>query len=316
MDNETVRLLEKLLEREKEPRFQAALRRKMLKTEAWNHLVEDIDRYRPKVVAIDTLADTFNGSEMERAQARAFISALRGLALKYDCAVIVLSHPSESGMADGTGRSGSTGWANSVRSRLYFQWVENDDDLRKLTSNKNNLAKRGTEIFVRWQDGFFYRQEGADDAGATQAADDKFVELLGEFIRQGRAIGAAAAPKAFADHPLGKGFDKKALKGAMERLLAKDTIKVVPYGPPSRNLTKIVPQGYVEPEPEAPPAEPTTADVAMMALEQAIVAHGVDHNGHWPLHSSGGAPRLTLPAFRSRMTPRHVGKPSGGQRRP
>jgi RecA-family ATPase len=253
---------------------------KMLKTAAWDHLVEDIERYQPKVVAIDTLADTFNGNEMNRSQARAFVNALRGLALKYNCAIILLSHPSLSGQADGSGRSGTTGWTNSVRSRLFFRFEDGDDDIRKLTANKSNYAKVGTEIFVRYIAGFFYRQEAAGDATATQAADDKFMEVLAEFMRQGRPVNATAAPKAFADHPLGKGFDKKILKAAMERLLARDAVRVVPYGPPSRNLTKIVPQGYVEPEPEAPPAEPTTADVAMMALEQAIVAHGVDHNGH------------------------------------
>lgn len=81
--------------------------------------------------------------------------------------MILLSHPSLSGMADGSGRSGSTGWGNSVRSRLYFSriladGVEIDEDLRSLTSNKPNYAKRGFAIRVRYDNGVFVRE--ADEA--------------------------------------------------------------------------------------------------------------------------------------------------------
>jgi hypothetical protein len=133
----------------------------MVKTQVWQDLDKDIQRLRPKVIAIDTLADGFGGNELERAQARGFISALRGLALKYDMAVIVLAHPSLSGMADGSGRSGSTGWTNSVRSRLYFSRVftkadngggveQLDANARTLTLNKTNYAKNGFLINLNY----------------------------------------------------------------------------------------------------------------------------------------------------------------------
>ena len=40
-------------------------------------------------------------------------------AAKYNCVVLLLAHPSQAGMASGTGEFGSVGWHNSVRSRLY-----------------------------------------------------------------------------------------------------------------------------------------------------------------------------------------------------
>lgn len=89
-------------------------------TPLWQQLIQLIKTHRPKLVILDTLADLFAGNESSRPQARQFISLLRGVALKYDVAFVVLSHPSLTGLASGTGSAGSTGWGNSVRSRLYF----------------------------------------------------------------------------------------------------------------------------------------------------------------------------------------------------
>ena len=59
-------------------------------------LVEDIE---PRCVIIDTLADVFAGNEIIRAEARQFVGILNGLAIQNNLAVIVLSHPSLSGMS-------------------------------------------------------------------------------------------------------------------------------------------------------------------------------------------------------------------------
>jgi RecA-family ATPase len=257
----------------------------MIKTQGWQDLVKDIQRLRPKVIAVDTLADAFGGSELERAQARAFVSGLRGLAMEYDCAVIVLAHPSLSGMADGSGRSGSTGWGNSVRSRILFSrvltgGVEMDRNARTLTLNKTNYAERGFEIKLSYSkdDDVFVREQSSDDGTKEEkdaAADAKFLELLAEFMRQGRTVSDNSragnyAPKLFAGHPNADGIGKRALEAAMERLLSRGAVKIVPDG---RAKTKIVPAGFEEPK---EPEQPTAAHVALTALEQVIVAHGVD----------------------------------------
>jgi RecA-family ATPase len=48
---------------------------------------------RPKLVVIDPSADVFGGDEINRSQVRKFVSMLRGLAIDFDCAVLLLSHP-------------------------------------------------------------------------------------------------------------------------------------------------------------------------------------------------------------------------------
>ena len=53
----------------------------------------------------------FGGDERTK-QVRRFISMLRALAIKIDCSVLLLSHPSVAGMTSGSGLSGSTAWNN------------------------------------------------------------------------------------------------------------------------------------------------------------------------------------------------------------
>lgn len=105
----------------------------------------------PALIVIDTLADVYPANENDRAKVRQFIGILRGLALKRRCAVILLAHPSLTGMASGTGASGSTAWNNSVRSRLYLSRIiqdgyEPDPDTRVLTTKKLNSGRIGGEI--------------------------------------------------------------------------------------------------------------------------------------------------------------------------
>ncbi|MCA3518508.1 MAG: AAA family ATPase, partial [Rhodobacter sp.] len=78
---------------------------------------------RPALMVLDTLADLFPGNENDRAQARQFVGMLRGLAIRHECAVLLLAHPSLAGLSTGTGTSGSTGWNNSVRSRIYLSRI-------------------------------------------------------------------------------------------------------------------------------------------------------------------------------------------------
>jgi RecA-family ATPase len=67
-------------------------------------------------------ADMFSGDENSRPQSRQFIGLLKRLARKHDCAFLLLAHPSLTGLNTGSGMSGSTGWNNAVRSRLYSDY--------------------------------------------------------------------------------------------------------------------------------------------------------------------------------------------------
>ncbi len=215
-------------------------------------LVRDkVAALRPKLVVLDTLADLFGGNENDRSQARQFISMLRGVAIEFECAVMVLAHPSLTGIASGTGSSGSTGWNNSVRSRLYLKrdindTEELDPDARMLEVMKSNYGRIGEEIRLRWQRGVFVASGDMEYGGADAAdlrADNRFLTLLDLFTEQGRAVtthkAANYAPKVFADHPEANGIKKKGFQQAMERLLASGRIFQEEFGPPSKRRDRL-----------------------------------------------------------------------------
>lgn len=202
--------------------------------------------HRPDLLVLDTLADYFPGNENDRAQARQFIGMLRGLAIRYRCAVVMLAHPSLSGLNSGSGTSGSTGWNNSVRSRLYLSRVVQDGyepnpDARVLRTMKANYSRTGAEIALTWRNGVFVADApltGLDRVAASAKAERVFLRLLREFTDQGRRVnhtsGANYAPNTFAQHPNSEGCTKRAFKLAMDCLLTDGRVKIATDGPPSK----------------------------------------------------------------------------------
>jgi RecA-family ATPase len=201
---------------------------------------------------IDTRADMFGGNELSRVEVRAFVRALRRLCLKHDMAVILLSHPSNSGMNSGSGQSGSTAWGNSVRSRLYLtapkasEDSEPDPDLRILSNKKSNYGPRGSEIVLRWKDGMF-RPEGGSLTGLDRKLQEKkiemrFLELLKERGDQNRRVNSSSgpnyAPKLFAQ--ASKDITRNQFRDAMERLFAAGEIIVEPFQNKSKPSTHII----------------------------------------------------------------------------
>ena len=77
-------------------------------------------RSKPSLLVLDNLADIFAGNENVRPLARQFIGALRGLAIEFDCVVLLLSHPSLSGINSGTGASATQ--PGTTRSGLGSIW--------------------------------------------------------------------------------------------------------------------------------------------------------------------------------------------------
>lgn len=89
-------------------------------TALFQKLEEAAQHIRPKLIAIEAAADVFAGNENSRPEVRQFSQIIRRLAIQADAAVIVVQHPSVTGLSEGSGRSGSTGWRNSFRSQLHF----------------------------------------------------------------------------------------------------------------------------------------------------------------------------------------------------
>ena len=223
-------------------------------TLTFQSMVHQIDTFRPELVVVDALADAFAGDENNRSQARQFVNLLKRPARDHGCAFLCLAHPSLTGMNSGSGLSGSTGWNNSVRSRLYFEagkatdGTEPDPNVRTLTTKKSNYALAGTMITVRWEAGVYIAEAGVDwldKLALEKRADDTFMALLKMFAQQGQNAsvnrGSTFAPALFASHPERNGVNKQALEGAMQRLLGKGEIRVETFGPASRQRSRLVP---------------------------------------------------------------------------
>jgi RecA-family ATPase len=226
------------------------------KTHLFGNLEKAIGDINPAIVILDTLADLHAGEENARNHARQFVGMLRGLAQRYDTTILLLAHPSLSGMSNKSGTSGSTAWNNSVRSRLYLERVkdesdvEQDHDARVLRTMKANYAAIGGEIHMRWHNGVFVLTSAPGASGgltafaARENADRIFLELLGAYEVEKRDVSASNsvtyAPAVFARDPRSGGVGKRALVDAMNRLFAAKRIEVVESGPPSKRRKRLV----------------------------------------------------------------------------
>ena len=225
----------------------------------------EAEKLRPKLIVVDTVADAFGGDEIKRAQARQFITILRGLAIAAGAAVVLAAHPSLAGIANDTGLSGSTGWHNSVRARAYFKAGPGEDPtLRALEFRKNNYGPPDAPaVLLRWQAGvYLVETEGSFEAIAAQAEMDQlFLKLLRRSAEQGRHVSDKAsssyAPAVFVDDPEAKAAKatKKKLAEAMARLFAAKRIRVVAFGRPGKSRSYISENTENNPRPTPPNAQ-------------------------------------------------------------
>jgi RecA-family ATPase len=169
-----------------------------------------------RLIVLDSLHDLFGGNEIIRTHARQFIGLLRKLALGINGAVLLCAHPSVAGMNSGTGTSGSTGWNNAVRSRLYLTRPKDDDDNddngRVLKTVKSNYGPLGNDLEVTWRDGVFVRNI-VDTSDPYGQAELMFLECLDKSAREGRHVSASPnspsfAPKSFVRMPQAKALTK------------------------------------------------------------------------------------------------------------
>lgn len=224
-------------------------------TPLWTQVQMLCDTRRPVLLILDPLADLFAGNENSRPQARQFVAMLRGLAMRADLAALLLYHPSLSGIASGTGTSGSTAWNNSVRSRLYLRravgdnGAESSPDVRIIETMKANYGPRGEQLTLRWRDGVFAPEVEPERQGqvamtASIKADRAFLDLLAAYDADGRHVSSTPsanyAPAVFARDQRVKGIGKLALTAAMNRLFETKEIRTEVFGPPSRPLKRIV----------------------------------------------------------------------------
>jgi RecA-family ATPase len=242
-------------------------------TELYQRLKLTIETLRPTLIVLESSADLFGGNENDRVQVRQFITLLRALAMICGSALVLLSHPSLSGLGSGSGMSGSTGWNNSVRSRLYFtsededEEKEKDDNKRLLKVMKSNYGPPGEIIKCEWQDGVFVVESELHNplgqAALDRKAQDIFLACLDDQTNKHISVNnrpksrSSYAPKIFAELELAlplaerKVTREALLTKAMNELLKvpddpqkQSVLTLVRYGSPSDDTWKLVRRGH------------------------------------------------------------------------
>jgi RecA-family ATPase len=201
-----------------------------------------------QLVIIDTAADTFGGNENSRSQVRQFIALLSRLAREIDGAVVLLAHPSRTGISE-RGDGGSTAWSNTSRSRLWLKMLgkDSDPDLRILSREKANYAGLDDALTLQFQEGIFVNVTKPTRLGPRESAallrrkaDEAFekglAELTNKRIRGNDKKGQSNyAPKMLCERATEcEDFSKEQLEGAMNRLLKSGKVAIRETGPPSR----------------------------------------------------------------------------------
>lgn len=208
---------------------------------------------KPVLISIASSGNVFAGNENDRSQVTQFVHLLGELAGTSNGAVILIAHPSRTGLVDGSGTSGSTGWHNSVRAQMYLEGIKNGEDednsdLRKLEFKKNQYGKVAAGITLKWQNGMFLPVPGQTDyerAAVLARYDEAFLTVLKRSRATNRNVSDKPksnnyAPFVFLTEPEFAGAKKIDVEAAMRRAFQQGLIKVEAYGAPSRGNERIV----------------------------------------------------------------------------
>jgi RecA-family ATPase len=193
------------------------------------------------------------GDEIDRNQTTQFVKLLHHMAIKARCSVAILAHPSNAGMATGSGLSGSIGWHNKVRSRAYIRapatakGEEIDSDVREIQFPKNNYGRQGDSIQIRWDAGIFVLENAPgslEKIARDTNDDDRFLELLAKYDGQGRKMSHKVAandyaPRVFAVEKNGQPQAIRARNGTPIRG-QENPCPIQSYGPPSKQMSRLV----------------------------------------------------------------------------
>jgi RecA-family ATPase len=248
-------------------------------TPAWHRLKRDAIAFGADVLVIDTIADVYGGSEIDRVQVNAFVKGCLGsLAKAIGGSVIALGHPSLSGKSTGSGTSGSTAWSNAARSRIYLRYPEKTDsgNIRELEGMKLNYGPKGSLLKLRWERGAFAviagRMSAAEAATAfpasliprlDDAAEDATVRALNECAN----VQMSTAPNSphFAPKVLKRrlpeilqAFSADEVWAAIGRL---ERTNVIRYETIGRNMSRHPVYGFVVVPDNMSSAEPTEQTV-------------------------------------------------------
>jgi RecA-family ATPase len=252
-------------------------------------LVTDlITDFKPEIILVDTVADTFGGNENDRQQARFFVQVgLGSWARMIDGSVLASAHPSRSGLKTGDGDSGSTAWNAAFRSRLYLSAPKQEDagaeafDTNERTPErrKANYAPRSEIITLRWQEGIFIVKDpvpGREPIGTFNRSDfdHRVLREMRAMIEQGAELPLNwASPHGFANTIRKRagfeGYRQRTIIEAQERLIKAERAVVVAWGPPTKRRRFIRPADMPPYPSEKKEPEPATA--VLDALDPRVI---------------------------------------------
>jgi len=209
-------------------------------TPLYKQLLQAAGDIKPIMMGIAASANVYAGSEIDRSQVQQFVGLLTRLAIVANGSVVLISHPSQTGIINDSGISGSTQWHNAVRARFYLKGIKSengeptDSDLRELVFKKNQYGRAAESIVVRYQNGLFLPEAGIaslDKMAQEQRAREVFLDLLARFTRENRNVGVKTgtsyAPALFAREEEAKklGLTSKALEAAMRQLFKDENLE-------------------------------------------------------------------------------------------
>jgi RecA-family ATPase len=223
-------------------------------TKTFGWLSEMVMDTKAKLVCIEAASDIFDVDEIVRSHAKACVRLLQGLAIKADAAVLLLFHPSLSGITSGRGTSGSTQWNNTMRSRLFFQTLPGtkDDDTtatrKVLEVMKANRGPTGEKVVLEWRNGLFVPPEvmtTVEKAAREQQVEQAFMAALRRLLAQNQDVSPGktsthSAAKMMKGSAETKGIRNEELSAAQQRLLDANSIIIEDYGPPSKSAKRLV----------------------------------------------------------------------------
>jgi RecA-family ATPase len=223
-------------------------------TALYHKLLEMVGDLKPTMIGIASSADVFAGNEIDRGQVQQFIAHLTKIAKVANGSMVLISHPSLTGISSGSGLSGSTQWHNSVRARFYLKTPKStegeqpDTDLRMIEFKKNNYGRVSESITLRYQDGLFLPVPDStlDREVRRDRAKEMFLQVLQRFTTENRKVSATPgptyAPKLFASELEATCWKlaKEDLAGAMRDLLREGKVVQEQYGRPTNPHFRLV----------------------------------------------------------------------------
>jgi RecA-family ATPase len=215
-------------------------------------LLEAARDIKPVIIGIAASANVFAGNENDRSQVQQFVNLLSRLAIASGGSVVLISHPSLTGITSGTGLSGSTQWHNAVRARIVLKaGKEEEPDTRLLEFHKNQYGARQESIGLRWCEGMFLPITPLTDDQVEQneqEVEQVFLALLKRFTAQNRRAhpyrtSPVYAPKVFEveSDAVSRGLSRDAFEKAMRRLFDKGLIRVDVRGKGHHEVQSLVP---------------------------------------------------------------------------